>query len=154
MLFELFMLAASHTSNVAPHLAFDVASDARDVALSEAPLWSTKGGRLKTAKLLVVMAGRESGGNETVYGDGGAAHGALQIHPRVWDEFLSERGFDYTTYYDRRESMRAMLEIVKFLTGRCGSVKRALYAYASGSCFGNVVARPKMDARCAVVGGC
>jgi len=152
MLFELFMLASSHASNVTQALAFDVASDARDVALVEAPLWKNE--RLKTAKLLVVMAGREGTGLETVIGDHGAAHGTMQIHPDVWAPFLEERGFDYTTYYDRRESMRAMLTIVHHLVEQCGSVKRALYAYASGSCFGNVVAKPKMDARCAVIGGC
>lgn len=152
MLNELIMLAATTSSNVSPLLVNDVANDAYAVAMSEEPLWNN--GQLKTGKLLVVMAGRESAGNATVIGDSGAAHGAMQIHPRVWGRFLEERGFDYTVYYERRDSMRAMLAIVRHLTERCGSVKRALYAYASGSCFGNVVAKPKMEARCALIGGC
>lgn len=150
---ELAVRTMSGTSDA--HRARVVAA-ARVVAESEAPLWTSVGSVERTAGFLVVFTGRESGGNETVNGDGGEAWGAMQIHWRLWGPLLEQWGTIGSVYdlYDMEMSMRSALAVMKFLASRCGSVKHAAYAYASGTCKGNAFARSKIDARCAMIGGC
>jgi len=89
------------------------------------------------------------------------------LHPNavfdtgIWTpEVLAQRAAHYGMTVDdvlgsRRVALRLGLAWMRYLRGVCGgSVKRALYAYASGSCAGSMPVREKVAARCAYAGGC
>lgn len=140
-------LLGSSYNDRATHIA---ATAAHVAATSETRLAS----ETATARLLVTMVVKESAGVETAIGDSGEAYGVAQIHWRVWLPFLESKGFDLYALFDMELSMRAMLAILDEQRARCGSLRRAMYAYASGHCKGTAVARPKMDARCAISKAC
>lgn len=133
-----------------------VAETASSVALDVKPLWETDVDGTKTARFLTVFTARESVGIETAWGDGGEAWGATQIHWRLWGPLLEEWSTIGSVYdlFDLETSMRSTVAIMHYLKGVCGSMKRAAYAYASGNCFGTIIGRSKIEARCALIGGC
>ena len=120
--------------------ALDLAIDVRHVALTEAPLDAD---RLMTARVLAVWAYRESAGR-SIMGDHGAACGVLQLHEQARQgtpcaEILA----------DRRLGLRLGLAWMRRMSEQCGSLRKGLGAYATGSCIGG---RELVRARCAVAG--
>lgn len=120
--------------------ALDLAIDVRHVALTEQPLDDD---RLLTARVLAVWAYRESAGR-SILGDHGAACGVLQLHEQArqgtpCSEILA----------DRRLGLRLGLAWMRKMAEQCGSVRKGLGAYATGSCIGG---RDLVRARCAVAG--
>lgn len=143
-------------SGPGPERCERVATTAYKVSRSSPPLWPEDVTGRRTANLLVVFTARESAGIETASGDGGEAWGATQIHWRLWAPLLESWATIGSIYdlFDMEMSMRSTLAIMRYLTKTCGSVKRAAYAYASGSCLGTFSGRKLVEARCAAIGGC
>jgi hypothetical protein len=120
--------------------ALDLALDVRAVAMSEAPLDED---RAMTARILAVWAYRESAGR-SIMGDHGAACGVLQLHE------VARQGTPCAEILaDRRLGLRLGLAWMRRMAEQCGSVRRGLGAYATGSCIGG---RELVRARCAVAG--
>lgn len=125
--------------------ALDLAVDVRHVALTEAPLDGSDGApdRLMTARVLAVWAYRESAGR-SIMGDHGAACGVLQLHE------VARQGTPCSEILaDRRLGLRLGLAWMRKMAEQCGSLRRGLGAYATGSCIGG---RDLVRARCAVAG--
>lgn len=156
MLYTLFLFCSGLADRgiIQRERCADVSMAAHHVALDMRPLFASSDGRERTARFLTVLVAKESAGNPLAIGDGGKAHGATQIHPDTWGDILERYGFDYTSYFDLEQSMRMSLVVLHYLTKRCGSPKRAMYAYASGVCEGTPAATAKMNARCKTIGGC
>lgn len=148
---KLVMLVLPLLGNRFEARAASIANDAAIVASTEEPFFEGENASERTAMLIAVWNAKESAGIETAIGDEGEAWGAMQIHWRIWDDFL---GLDYPAYFDQLQSMRAALRIMRHLKKQCGSPKRALFAYASGSCSGSIRARDLVNARCYRIGGC
>lgn len=120
--------------------ALDLAIDVRHVALTEQPLDDD---RALTARILAVWAYRESAGR-SILGDHGAACGVLQLHD------VARQGTPCAEILaDRRLGLRLGLAWMRQMAEQCGSVRRGLGAYATGSCIGG---RDLVRARCAVAG--
>lgn len=138
MLFDLLLLLT--TLGLRDGSALDLAVDVRYVALTEAPLDAD---RLMTARVLAVWAYRESAGR-SVMGDHGAACGVLQLHD------VARQGHACSEILaDRRLGLRLGLAWMRRMSEQCGSLRRGLGAYATGSCIGG---RELVRARCAVAG--
>lgn len=120
--------------------ALDLAVDVRHVALTEQPLDDD---RAMTARVLAVWAYRESAGR-SVMGDHGAACGVLQLHEQARQGHACAE-----ILADRRLGLRLGLAWMRRMAEQCGSVRRGLGAYATGSCIGG---RDLVRARCAVAG--
>ena len=112
----------------------------RHVALTEAPLDDD---RLMTARVLAVWAYRESAGR-SIMGDHGAACGVLQLHEQARQGHACSE-----ILADRRLGLRLGLAWMRRMAEQCGSVRKGLGAYATGSCIGG---RDLVRARCAVAG--
>ena len=125
--------------------ALDLAVDVRHVALTEAPLDGSDGApdRLMTARVLAVWAYRESAGR-SILGDHGAACGVLQLHEQARQGHACAE-----ILADRRLGLRLGLAWMRKMAEQCGSLRRGLGAYATGSCIGG---RDLVRARCAVAG--
>lgn len=120
--------------------ALDLAIDVRHVALTEQPLDDD---RVLTARVLAVWAYRESAGR-SILGDHGAACGVLQLHD------VARQGTPCSEILaDRRLGLRLGLAWMRKMSEQCGSVRKGLGAYATGSCIGG---RDLVRARCAVAG--
>lgn len=120
--------------------ALDLAIDVRSVALTEQPLDDD---RMLTARVLAVWAYRESAGR-SILGDHGAACGVLQLHE------VARQGTPCSEILaDRRLGLRLGLAWMRKMAEQCGSLRRGLGAYATGSCVGG---RDLVRARCAVAG--
>lgn len=120
--------------------ALDLAIDVRSVAMTEEPLDND---RALTARVLAVWAYRESAGR-SVMGDHGAACGVLQLHE------LARQGTPCSEILaDRRLGLRLGLAWMRRMAEQCGSLRRGLGAYATGSCIGG---RDLVRARCALAG--
>lgn len=120
--------------------ALDLALDVRHVALTEQPLDDD---RMLTARVLAVWAYRESAGR-SILGDHGAACGVLQLHE------VARQGTPCSEILaDRRLGLRLGLAWMRRMAEQCGSLRRGLGAYATGSCIGG---RELVRARCAVAG--
>lgn len=144
-----FLGAALAGSSVPGAAVVEAASDVRDVALDELPLFDGPDGRARTASLLLVWSWRESAWRADAVGDAGRSLGAMQtgamwLRGHAPAEVLS----------DRKLGLRLGLEAMRELAAMCGSVKRGLYAYASGTCNGTARARALVANRCAVSGAC
>jgi hypothetical protein len=163
MLIQAYLLAAQLLGPVAgADRAMDVATDAYVVSLTEEPLYLCNGescteARHQTSLLLTTWAIRESAGLSNVWGDNHTSIGAMQFkahylkHPALKVYGATEKD----VLSSRREGMRLGLAWMRHLRGVCGgSVRRALYAYASGSCIGSESVRKKVLARCELAGGC
>lgn len=138
MLFDLLLLLT--TLGLRDGSALDLAVDVRYVALTEAPLDAD---RLMTARVLAVWAYRESAGR-SIMGDHGAACGVLQLHE------VARQGTPCSEILaDRRLGLRLGLAWMRRMAEQCGSVRKGLGAYATGSCIGG---RELVRARCAVAG--
>ena len=162
------LLAASLLGHAAPpEHAYDLARDVVDVAATEEPLFacspvfahpeSCDAARAKTALLLTIWTFRESSGKADVWGDNHTSVGAMQFKAAyLQHEALSGYGMTVDDVLgSRRVALRLGLAWMRYLRGVCGgSVKRALYAYAAGSCAGSMPVREKVAARCAYAGGC
>ena len=120
--------------------ALDLAIDVRSVAMTEEPLDND---RALTARVLAVWAYRESAGR-SVMGDHGAACGVLQLHE------VARQGTPCSEILaDRRLGLRLGLAWMRRMAEQCGSLRRGLGAYATGSCIGG---RDLVRARCALAG--
>jgi hypothetical protein len=163
MLIQAYLLAMHLLGPVAgADRAMDVAIDAYVVSLLEEPLYpcSPEGcadARRKTALLLTTWTIRESAGLANVWGDNHTSIGSMQFkahylkHPALEVYGATEKD----VLSSRREGMRLGLAWMRYLRDACGgSVRRALYAYASGSCIGSPSVRTKVLARCELAGGC
>ena len=163
MLIQAYLLAMQLLGPVAgADRAFDVATDATVVSLVEEPLYPCEpdgcaSARHQTALLLTAWSIRESAGLSNVWGDNHTSIGTMQFkahylkHPALEVYETSEK----EVLSSRREGMRLGLAWMRYLKTACGgSVRRALYAYASGSCAGSVEVRKKVLARCELAGGC
>ena len=138
MLFDLLVLLTS--IGLRDGSALDLAIDVRSVAMTEQPLDDD---RQLTARVLAVWAYRESAGR-SIMGDHGAACGVLQLHEQArqgtpCSEILA----------DRRLGLRLGLAWMRRMSEQCGSLRRGLGAYATGSCIGG---RDLVRARCALAG--
>jgi len=125
--------------------ALDLAIDVRSVAMTEEPLAAFDGStdRAMTARVLAVWAYRESAGR-SVMGDHGAACGVLQLHE------VARQGHACSEILaDRRLGLRLGLAWMRRMSEQCGSLRRGLGAYATGSCIGG---RDLVRARCALAG--
>lgn len=127
-----------------PHArAEGLAADVAHVATYEAPLFSGKHARMRTARVLATWAWYESSGLAHVMGDGGQACGVLQLHPmarygRPCDLILG----------DRRLGLALGLRFMRDASARCGgSVRAGLVAFASGKCSGVPIAERLVDRR-------
>jgi hypothetical protein len=120
--------------------ALDLALDVRHVALTEQPLDAD---RQLTARVLAVWAYRESAGR-SIMGDHGAACGVLQLHEQARQGHACAE-----ILADRRLGLRLGLAWMRRMAEQCGSVRKGLGAYATGSCIGG---RDLVRARCAVAG--
>jgi hypothetical protein len=96
-----------------------------------------------TARILAVWAYRESAGR-SIMGDHGAACGVLQLHEQARQGHACSE-----ILADRRLGLRLGLAWMRRMAEQCGSVRRGLGAYATGSCIGG---RDLVRARCAVAG--
>lgn len=125
--------------------ALDLAIDVRHVALTEQPLDGSDGApdRQLTARVLAVWAYRESAGR-SIMGDHGAACGVLQLHEQARQGHACSE-----ILADRRLGLRLGLAWMRRMAEQCGSVRKGLGAYATGSCIGG---RELVRARCAVAG--
>lgn len=141
--------------------AYELAHDAYEVSLEEKPLFLDKDesvARFRTMKLLIVWDGFESGHRCSVVGDGGNSIGSMQFGHR-WLSHASLSGFEATpkmVLTNCKLAMRMGLSFMRWLRDEpcTGSVKRALNAYASGSCYGSLSVRAKVEERCVLAGGC
>lgn len=164
MFIQAYLLAMQLLGPVAgADRAYDVALDATAVALTEEPLYpcdaegSCATARHQTALLLTAWSVRESAGLSSAWGDNHTSIGSMQFkahylkHPVLAEYGLTERD----VLDSRREGMRLGLAWMRYLRTACGgSVRRALYAYASGSCVGTKDVQKKVLARCELAGGC
>ena len=138
MLFDLLVLLTS--IGLRDGSALDLAIDVRSVAMTEEPLDDD---RALTARVLAVWAYRESAGR-SVMGDHGAACGVLQLHE------VARQGTPCSEILaDRRLGLRLGLAWMRRMSEQCGSLRRGLGAYATGSCIGG---RDLVRARCALAG--
>ena len=138
MLFDLLVLLTS--IGLRDGSALDLAIDVRSVAMTEQPLDDD---RALTARVLAVWAYRESAGR-SVMGDHGAACGVLQLHEQARQGHACAE-----ILADRRLGLRLGLAWMRRMAEQCGSVRKGLGAYATGSCIGG---RDLVRARCAVAG--
>lgn len=166
MIYETILLAASMLGPTNFERAVAVATDAAEVAMHEDPLFpctkesQTKDGcseaRKKTAMILVVWSVRESAGIANVWGDNHTSIGTMQFkswylkHPVMAKYDATEND----VLENRKLGMKLGLAWMRFLRKSCGSPKKALIAYASGSCIGSNEARTKVEHRCKQAGGC
>lgn len=166
MIYEAFLLASAMLGPNHFERAVGVATDAIDVAIHEEPLFycskestakdNCADARKKTAMLLIVWSIRESAGIANVWGDNHTSIGTMQFktwylkHPAMADYAASEAD----VLADRKVGLKLGLAWMRHLKTSCGSVKKALYAYASGSCVGSMPVREKVDGRCKQAGGC
>lgn len=166
MIYEAFLLASSMLGTANFERSIAVATDAAEVAMQEDPLFycskesQAKDGcaeaRKKTAMILVVWSVRESAGLSNVWGDNHTSIGTMQFkswylqHPVMAPYKASESD----VLKDRKVGMRLGLAWMRYLRSTCGSPKKALIAYASGSCIGTMLARDKVESRCKQAGGC
>lgn len=138
MLLDLLLLLTS--LGLRDGSALDLAIDVRSVAMTEQPLDDD---RALTARVLAVWAYRESAGR-SILGDHGAACGVLQLHE------VARQGTPCAEILaDRRLGLRLGLAWMRRMAEQCGSLRRGLGAYATGSCIGG---RDLVRARCAVAG--
>lgn len=141
--------------------AYDLAHDAHEIAMEDEPLFNAPGiteddARFRTMKLLVVWGGFESAGRCRAVGDGGSSIGAMQFR-EDWLKHASLAPFGarrVDVLGSCKLGLRMGLALMRDLRNTCGSVKGALNAYASGSCFGSLRGRVKVAERCALAGGC
>jgi hypothetical protein len=167
MIAESFFLAAALLGPEAgPARAKDVARDVVEIALTEDPLFpcveaKDEGcleARRQTAMLLTVWHIRESGGLWNIWGDNHTSIGPLQFKAvYLRSEALAPFGATVEDVLgDRKVGLRLGLAWMRYLREWCGSPRRALHAYASGTCAGSMLAREKTKARCALagLGGC
>ena len=138
----------------------ELAADVTDVVAIEAPLFDGPDGRDKTARLLLVWSARESAGQVNAIGDCAPgkrtvatcrSFGRMQVN-RLWLGVLDLEPADVLG--DGRLALRAGLDVWRRLRDKCGTVRGALRAYASGSCAGSPRARAIVEARCAESGAC
>jgi hypothetical protein len=127
-----------------------VAIDTVYVVNEEESLFSGDDGRDRTMSLLLEWIGRESAGRVSVKGDGGRSSGRMQIG----ESWLPLCEVEKEKLLDGRENIRCGLKVMRHLRDRCGSVRAALRAYASGTCAGNMTSRAKVEARCKASGAC
>jgi hypothetical protein len=129
--------------------AADVALFVDDVvAVVEVDAPLVEGDRTATGRLLVVWAWKEAAYRANAIGDGGKACGVLQLHA------IARAGHTCAELTaDRRLALRVGLAWMRQMRDTCGSVRRGLLAYASGSCFGSLRARALVDHRLKLAGG-
>ena len=166
MIYEAFLLATSMLGQVNVERAALVTTDAIEVALEEKPLFhcskeseekdNCAEARKKTARLLIVWSIRESAGIANVWGDNHTSIGAMQF--KSWylkHPVLAEYNADEAQVLESRKlAMKLGLAWMRYLKTTCGSPKRALVAYASGSCIGTMAVKEKVEQRCKLAGGC
>jgi hypothetical protein len=166
MIYEAILLASSMLGTANFERSVSVATDAIDVAMHEEPLFTCskasaeKDGcadaRKKTAMLLIVWSIRESAGLANVWGDSHTSIGTMQFkswylkHPAMAEYNATEAD----VLADRKVGLKLGLAWMRHLKTSCGSAKKALYAYASGSCIGSMPVREKVESRCKQAGGC
>lgn len=144
----LMLSSAMLTSHADLDRVVGLASAAYHVAQTETPLFKGPDARAKTARFYIVWTARESGAFENVIGDSGHAFGPMQVH----FEWLDVVDHDYTEQFDLKGSMRTAHSVMIYLIKKCGSPRRALYAYAGGSCYPSIKTKAKVEARCALIG--
>lgn len=158
-------LAGKEVSSVDAMIA---AMDVRHAVLESEPLFERREGemddgiaRYRTARLLLVWSYRESRWKSGAQGDHDAskvphAFGVMQIHPEVWAPVLKQKGLTFTSadLLDGETSFKVSLAVLHELKARCGSVKKALHAYASGRCEGTARSFWTVKERCELAGGC
>jgi hypothetical protein len=124
----------------------DVAADASEVAFdpAEPPLFSGDLGRMKTASLIVAVAGLEGAYQDKILGDKSQSACMMQIHlPGSSRIALKGDGFAYSVSpadsyskadlnADRKACLRVGLHILRNSIKTCG--KENLSAYTSGHC--------------------
>ena len=100
--------------------------------------------RERLGRLLTVWAYHESSYTPSAVGDHGRSVGLLQLSPSLAGRSAAELRNPHT-------NVEAAIDVLRRLVAQCGSLPRALGAYASGHCGGApaLVAR-----RCAEAGGC
>lgn len=102
---------------------------------------------VRMASILVATgAGETRGKAATVPDRGGRAAGRYQLHAEWWQGHRPEE-LNADPYLDARLARDA----IRVLERHCGSLRRGLGAYASGSCSGG---EAYASSRCALAGGC
>jgi hypothetical protein len=151
MFYEAFMFAAKLASIgvMSYDHAPSVAIQATEVVIEsvEPPLVSKE----KDALLMVGWIAHESAGRPHVDGDAGASLGAMQIG-KIWLPLCGIT--EETLRGDRKANIACGYRVMQHLRDRCGGVKCALRAYASGRFEGTVRARQLVDHRCKESGAC
>lgn len=147
MIFELVHLAMALGGS--PSEAVAIANDVRDVVLGAGALPLALDGddaAARTARLLLTWSHRESRW-VTAAKDNAGACGVMQVS--TWH--LAGLGTSCARVRaDRREGLRAGLELMRQLIAACGSVRAGLGSYAAGPCG----AAPQLVAwRCHLAGG-
>lgn len=150
MFAPLFFLAHSLApAHVAPADVIPLVMEVVEVASSEPPLAVDEidplGARVRTARILLVMAIFESAGRTRALGDGGRSCGVLQQQP-YWTGTTCD-----ALRADRRYALRSGLAVMRDAVARCGSIRAGLGLYAGGKCG----ARPDLvKLRCTIAQAC
>lgn len=130
-LLVLSLVARERFSTVVYARGLDAIPAVLDVVEDERPLFAGPDGRHATARLLLAWSRWESRWDACAVGDNGRALGIVQVH-REW--FARVGVSEVATKCDAREGFRAGLRVMHLLVAQCGTVRRALAAFASGSC--------------------
>jgi hypothetical protein len=152
MFASLFMLAMSLTHGHAYERAVGAATTVCNVVATEDASWAFPAlaaedpwaARAKLGRLLITWSYYESSYMPGAIGDSGRSCGIMQTAP-------SHTGQTCRDLLTAHASYRAALTILRGLVRDCGSLPRALGAYAGGHC-GD--AMDLVERRCAAVGGC
>jgi hypothetical protein len=120
--------------------------DLSTVVAEEEPLFEGDDGRVKTAKLMLLLSWRESGWQTSALSPGGDA-GVMQIRsPEMWGTTRA------ALMKDRQLAFRIGLKVLHHMKDVCGgNVEHWLGGYASGKCGG---AKSVVLARCYPIGAC
>ena len=142
-------LALSSAEKVSPEVAASAAEDARIVALEhDYPTYESSS---KHASLLLVTGWIEGRWLPAV---NGPYIGSTQVDRYVWASLLTPERVQ-KVLSTRIDGFRLGLDVLDHLEAKCGSLRKAVYAYLSGHCSGKTSAiRALGDARCALAGGC
>jgi hypothetical protein len=124
---------------------------ARNAALDAAasrPLFDGDDAAEQTAALLVAWSYFESRWDPSAVSPDGLDCGVMQV--RRWHL----PGGQCSSVKTASAGYAAALDLLRELRARCGSVTRALHAYASGSCEPSTKTNAIVSRRCALAGGC
>lgn len=147
----LFMLAAlfgaSYQSTVDVAQIATELSQERDPALyfPELAKEDLDAARFKMASLWVVFAFHESSFQPSALGDHGRSCGLMQVQPKAGYPSCQQM------LKNPKVAMRAGAMAMEDAIKECGTLKKGLSAYASGTCGG---AKKLVEQRCKEAGGC